>query len=204
MLNLSESNILFYPCTLVGYARVLLLAAAVTSQWALGAVVSKAWLEVAFGLLIGLSILLDLLDGYLARRFGHDTNFGKLFDLVIDLTTHTVIWIVSELQIAFIFIVLEWTAGLYAAAFSLQPNAHWKKTLIKKGPALVKTYFANNQRNALSAYGNMAHFVFPLSFYVDYLPVWIAYLALPGLILYEIITTYMLYTFIRLLLKYEN
>jgi len=158
-------------------------------------------LRVGFVMLVGLSLLLDLLDGYLARKFGHTSHFGTLFDLLIDLITHTTVWFVSGFVLAPALIIIEWAGGLYMAAFALQPNNHWKGTLAKQGPALIQAYFSRNQRNALSILGNIGHFLFPMALYLGLTQFWVYLLTLPGLILYELVTVYLLYLFMKLLVK---
>jgi phosphatidylglycerophosphate synthase len=149
--------------------------------------------------LTGCSLLLDLLDGHLARKYGHLTQFGVLFDQAIDLMTHTFVWIISGFYFAGAFIILEWTTGLYVVAFSMRPAAHWKNTLIDQGPFFIKLYFSRNQRNLWSAYSNISHFIFPAMLYLGNMPIWLSYATLPGLLIYEIVTLYMLYILIRVL-----
>ena len=48
-----------------------------------------------------------------------------------------------------------------------------------------------------AAYGNLGHTLFPLALYVDLLPTWLAYLALPGALLYELVTLYLLVVLIK-------
>jgi hypothetical protein len=194
-------KLLLYPCTIVGYIRLLLLGAAMITVSVGLADGPEARLSVA--ILSGLSLLLDMFDGYLARRFGHTTQFGLLFDLAIDLISHTFIWTISGFYFAAGLIILEWTAGLYIAAFSMKPNTHWKRTVIDRGPPLIKIYFARNQRNLLSAYGNIGHFIFPMTLYLDYTPNWVGYAALPGLVLYEVVTLYLFYILIRILASHN-
>ena len=190
-------KLLLYPCTIIGYIRLLLLGSALIAMSVGLTDESEARLGVA--ILVALSLLLDVFDGYLARRFGHTTQFGLLFDLVIDLISHTFIWMISGFYFAAGLIILEWTAGLYIAAFSMAPNTHWKRTLIDEGPPLIKIYFARNQRNILSAYGNISHFIFPITLYLDHTPIWVSYIALPGLVLYEVVTLYLFYILMRIL-----
>lgn len=186
--------LLLYPCTLVGYVRLVLLAGAV------GAHVGSAGGGVVVGLL-GLSWALDGLDGYLARRHGHTSHFGALLDLTIDLSTHSVVWCLSGFYLAGPLLILEWVAGLYMAAFSLLPVDSWKQVLIQGGPGLIRYYFSHQQRNWLSLYGNGGHFVFPVALYLHLSGGWVYYVALPGLLLYELVTFYSLCIFIKILLE---
>jgi len=157
--------------------------------------------RLGFVVLMGLSWLLDIFDGYLARRLGHTSRFGALFDLGLDLITITIVWTVSGFYLATAFIVLEWAAGLYIAAFSMLPQAHWKTIMVKGSPGPIKFYFSRNQRNPLSAYGNIAHFAFPLALYLGLSAVWPYYLLWPGLILYEAVTFYLLFALLKILIR---
>jgi phosphatidylglycerophosphate synthase len=199
MYNEQKDNVLLYPCTIVGYIRLILLGSAIAWH---GASISLAEAQTApwgVAILTGLSLLLDLLDGYLARKYGHLTQFGILFDLAIDLITHTFVWIISSFYFAGVFIILEWTTGLYVVAFSMRPAAYWKNMLIDHGPFFIKVYFSRNQRNLWSAYSNIGHFIFPITLYLGNIPIWLSYATLPGLLIYEAVTLYMLYILVRVL-----
>jgi phosphatidylglycerophosphate synthase len=186
----------------VGYIRLALLIVAVFLPLALPLPVF--WGRVAVATLIGLSRLLDLVDGHLARKFNQLSSFGALFDLVIDLTTHTIVWILSGFYLFPLLIILEWAAGLYVAAFAIYPQTHWKTNFTKSGPGLIRAYFSNNQRNLLSAYGNLSHFIFPIALYFELLLDWVYYLCVPGLILYELVTLYMLLRLVSLSAQAEG
>jgi phosphatidylglycerophosphate synthase len=194
-----KNNILLYPCTIVGYIRLILLSSAIVWHVVVINLVETQQVQWGVALLTGLSLLLDLLDGHLARKFGQATSFGTLFDLAIDLITHTFVWIISGFYFAGVFIILEWTTGLYIVAFSMRPAAHWKNTLIDQGPLFIKLYFSANQRNLWSAYGNISHFVFPITLCLSNAPIWLSFVTLPGLIIYEVVTLYMLYILVRVL-----
>lgn len=190
-----------YPCTVVGYVRLVLLVSAVSLHLFTIENGSELWRKVTIAGLLGLSCLLDGIDGYLARKYGHTSLFGALFDLTLDLSTHTVTWFLSGFYLAMLFLILEWATGLYIAAFSMQPETSWKTVVTKKGPPLIDYYFSNHQRNLLSAYGNISHFALPAALYLQLSVTWAYYLLWPGLILYELVTLYLLYTFITILVK---
>jgi CDP-diacylglycerol--inositol 3-phosphatidyltransferase len=161
---------------------------------------AELWRKTIIVGLLGSSCLLDSVDGYLARRYGHTSEFGTLFDLTIDLSTHTVSWFLSGFYLAMLLLILEWATGLYIAAFAMYPGDTWKNVVIKKGPSLLGYYFSNHQRNLLSAYGNISHFALPMALYLQLSLTWAYYLLWPGLILYELVTLYLLYIFIKILL----
>jgi phosphatidylglycerophosphate synthase len=193
-------SLFFYPCNLVGYIRLGMLAGAAlatalypAAAWSLGGRLGLAlWLAVS-------GLILDVLDGYLARKLGHATHFGALFELTIDLLTHTLVWQLSGLAIAPLFIALEWTTGLYIAAFATRPERGWKIALVERGPWLVRLYWKPLRLNWLTGYSNVAHFIFPISLFVFGRLTWLGYLALPGLIIFEIVSVYMIYGFVKIL-----
>ncbi len=189
-------TILLYPCTIVDFIRLLLLGGAVV----VGAL-EEPELRPGFVALVGLSRFLDLFDGYLARKFDHTTRFGTLFDLLLDLTTQTVLWIASDFYLAPALLILEWAAGLYVAAFTMGPGRHWKTVLLENCPGFIRYYFSHHQRNFLSAYGNIAHFLFPVALYLGFSAGWLDAVLLPGLILYEVVTAYMLGALMGLLVR---
>ena len=198
-----KDNILLYPCNIVGYVRLAMLAAAIII---VGVYAGLDWemsvpLRFAIAVWLGLSLLLlDVIDGYLARKYGHETTFGSLFELTIDLLTHTFVWVLSGLAVAPLFIALEWAAGLYVAAFAMRPDDSWKNTLIEKGPWLMRIYWRRTRGiNWLSVYGNIAHFIFPINLFVFGTLNWIGIVSLPGLVVFELVTIYMIYVFLKLL-----
>ena len=185
-----------YPCMIVGYVRLGLLALALlVSFWAEG-----DWrLKIGVGCIIALSYSLDLLDGYLARKYNQVTHVGSLFDLTIDLTTHTVVWLRSGFYLAGLLVVLEWSTGLFIAAVSSRPESHWKSNFTTARPRLIQAYFQRGQHNWLSAYGNIAHGLFPLVWYLGLTHPIFYLLVTPGALLYEIVTIYMLYAMAQVL-----
>ncbi len=200
---MKKDNILLYPCNIIGYVRLAMLVATIiliaiykNFHWDMS-------LALRFGIAIWLALsllVLDVVDGYLARKFDHVTTFGALFELTIDLLSHTFVWTLSGLTIAPLFIALEWTAGLYAAAFTMRPDESWKNTLIEKGPWLMRVYWQRTSSiNWLSVYSNIAHFLFPISLFVFSSFTWLSLVSLPGLIIFEVVTLYMVYVFLRLL-----
>lgn len=189
--------ILLYPCTLVDYLRLVLLAAALSLYITSDYEAANLWLRGGFVLLVVASRLLDILDGYLARKLNHTSRFGTLLDLTIDLLTTALVWTATGWYFAPVLVAIEWLAGGFAILVILGPGAHWKTTFGDGSPRLISAYFRNNQRNVLSAYSNICHSAFPLALYLGSLTVWLAYIALPGLIVYELVTLYMLYALAR-------
>ncbi|MEM7129887.1 MAG: CDP-alcohol phosphatidyltransferase family protein [Chloroflexota bacterium] len=194
---------LLYPCNIVtGVRLVMLVLAGVTIYlytymgWTLDT-------RLRWGIAIQLfvcALLLDVVDGYLARKFGHVTEFGALFDQVIDLLSHTVVWTLSELSIAPTIIAIEWTAGLLAAAITTKSPHHWKNRLVDEGGLFVRSYFQNGGYNFLNIYGNLAHFVFPISIFIAGSITLIGYVAVVGVLIYEAVTVLMILSFTKFVL----
>ncbi len=177
-------GLLRYPCTWVGILRLLLLALAVAVYLAEP---GGGWLFVC---LIGAASLLDIADGYLARKLGQTSRFGAAFDFLIDQTTHTVFWLAAGGFAAIPLMVLEWYTGVAILRSVLRADEHWKEILLLRGGALVRAYFARQQRNALAALGVVSHFALPAALYLGWSgwPVWIW---VPGVALYAWVTLLM-------------
>lgn len=178
-------RVLVYPSTMIDYVRVVLLGAGV-------------WCHVegnAFGfvILVTLSSVLDMIDGALARRLGHDSRFGEVFDFAIDIVTHTVLWTLSGFPFAPLMIALEWGAGLSAFYLSIRQGDHWKNVLVQMPVKLVQYYFANRQRNWLAAWAGVSHFAFRIAWYLGYGETWKSDIFIPGIILFEVVTAYMIW-----------
>ena len=201
-------QILLYPCNIVGYIRLIWLFATIgtVALYQLNGLEPSFWLRfwLSIGLLIDI-LLLDILDGYLARKYGHVTKFGAVFELTIDLLSHTVLWVLSGLAIGPLFMAIEWTTGLLIAIFSFMPDNAWKTILSEQGPWFARVYFARSGGvNIINNYGNAGHLVFPLAYFTfqTFTPLHIV--ALPGLLMFEIVSLYMIYTFVKLLLEMER
>ena len=72
--------VVLFPCNILCYIRILLVCSAIVipeSLYFLGIY------QVA--ILLTTSVLLDLADGYLARRYKHQTVYGLVLDLIIDI-----------------------------------------------------------------------------------------------------------------------
>ena len=175
-----------YPCTWVGIARLLLLASASAVFIATDSERSR-W---SFVLLVGAVQLLDLLDGYLARKLGHVSRFGAVFDFLIDQTTHTLFWLVTCGALAIPLMLLEWGTGGAVLRAALRADEHWKGTLLAQGGPLLRAYFANQQRNALSTVGVVSHFALPAALYLGWTS-WALWVWVPGVVLYAGVTLLM-------------
>ncbi|NKB70313.1 MAG: hypothetical protein GKR89_24850 [Candidatus Latescibacteria bacterium] len=176
-----------YPCNWVGGLRLLLLAAALVVHWGEW---GQYW-RWSFVGLMGSAALLDLLDGYLARRLGHLSRFGTTFDFLTDQISHTVLWLASGSPVAVPLMLLEWCTLVVALRRALVGDEHWKETLLARGGRLVRVYFGRNQRNVLAGLGVVSHFALPAALYLG-LPAWAVWPWAPGVLLYAWVTLLML------------
>lgn len=183
---------IFYPANLITLLRLALACTAVTlagiedgqlNEWVIG--------------ILAVSRLLDLADGALARRYGHETRGGSVLDLVVDLSTHTMVWSISGLWFAWGLVALEWTAGVGILITTFGGETAWKQVLSGQGPVWIQTYFRNNQRNGLCAYASAGHFLLPVLAYGGFESPWLITPAFLGLVLYEAATAYLIYAVFR-------
>lgn len=201
-------SVLLYPCNLMGYLRFLCLIAA--SLWHFGCTNNnntngtlsdnKITLGFPFQVvtvaLLGFSLLLDAFDGHVARKYNHTSKFGAFLDLGLDLLAHTLVWNISGIPGSTALLALEWTGGLLIAAFMNQPAASWKHRLESTGNGWLKCYFHNHQQNIYSAYGNISHFVYPIAGYLQAAQKWVYWITFPGLLLYEVITVFLIWVWL--------
>jgi phosphatidylglycerophosphate synthase len=159
-------------------------------------------LLVVVGMLVT-SRLLDLTDGYFARRFGSNESVGSVVDMLVDLATHTIVWSISGLWFAPALILLEWVGGVGILLTGLSRSEKWKTALSEGGPRWIQAYFRKNQRNVMCGYASVCHFLFPIAAFADFNQ-WVQVCALPGLVLYEAVTAYLVVSTVRTLLRPER
>ena len=191
---------LLYPCNIVGGVRLAMLILAVITIYLYTFMGWPLDIRLRWGIAIHLfvsSLLLDIVDGFLARKFDHVTEFGTLFDQIIDLLSHTFVWTLSGLSIAPAIIAIEWTSGLLAAAIAARSPHHWKDSLVDEGGRFIRSYFQNGGYNFLNIYSNLAHFVFPISIFISGVITLLGYIAVTGVLIYEVVTVLMIYTFTK-------
>jgi len=188
--DVNNVRYLVYPCNVLGYVRLCLLGAA-TTVWLTGQADSTI-VKLGFVTLTVASSLLDTLDGPLARRFAHQTEFGMWLDQVTDLLTSTVVWLASGFFLAVPILILEWVTGLIALRRATRCVGHAKRDMSRSRGWFPRRYFANCQRNAFSAVANVSHFVFPVALFLGPDFRWIALLAAPGLVAFELATVFIL------------
>lgn len=179
---------LWYPSSLIDYLRLLVLVVAVFCH-------AKGH-TAGFVALVTASFLLDLMDGWIARRQEQTSRFGEFLDFGIDLISHTVLWVVSGFPFAPVMILLEWSAGISVLLISIRQPDHWKLALMNAHPFL-RRYFVNRQRNYLAAWAGLSHFGFRIAWYLGYGEMWISNVTLPGIIVFELVSAYMVWIPVR-------
>jgi len=95
---------------LVTLARLVLLFGLVVAAYRL----PPAW-QAANAALILVIMLLDAVDGYIARARGEETLFGAVFDIAVDRVVENVVWIVF----AHLGLVPVWVAIVFVARGSV-------------------------------------------------------------------------------------
>lgn len=130
-------HILLYWPNIVGYIRIVLLFAA----WAV------YHTPALFVPLYSLSVALDGVDGWLARRLGQTSRFGAWLDVVVDNMGRGMLW--SQLfEWGWLVSALEW------CVFVCNHNARgdqWK-TSFSSSPRLVRAVMSNGFRTPLGAW----------------------------------------------------
>jgi len=184
----TSQRAVLYPSSLIDYLRLFLLAEALFCH-------ARGNTAVFVGL-VTVSFFLDLMDGWIAQRLGQTSRFGEFLDFGTDLTTHTVLWVVSGFPFALVMILLEWSAGISVLLISIRQSDHWKIALMEAHPFL-RRYFANRQRNWLAAWAGVSHFGFRFAWYLGYGETWVSDVTLPGIILFELVSAYMVWIPIR-------
>lgn len=133
----STTSVYLYIPNLIGYARVLLTLLAIYYAF-------TSWKIFVFSYSLG--AILDLFDGMAARRFGQESKFGALLDMVTDRVATNMLYIVLAVMYNehyFCFAILagldyssHW-AQMYAAALN---NSH-HKTLSNDRNWLLRQYY---------------------------------------------------------------
>ena len=178
---------LVYPSSLIGYGRLIL------TIWAADLSRDPDVNLLLVVVLLGASRLLDPVDGIVARRLGQETRYGSALDLIVDLITHSVVWWLSGLGVAPVFVFLEWVAGLGILWTLVHRDHRWKPALTDLGPGWIQAYFRNNMRNVFCVYALLGHFFVPVAAFCRLSPAWI-WPAVPGLLLYEAVTVYLVFS----------
>jgi phosphatidylglycerophosphate synthase len=132
------------------------------------------------------SAFLDLFDGLLARLLNQSSQLGVLLDIIADNTLRTSVWVAvamvtphAVLQLLAVAIVCtEWITLVVTQLHAVQRGGeHWKKQR-ENDPWIVQTFFANNFRNPLGAWGIVGLFSANLFAYGAHFPA--IYSRIPG------------------------
>lgn len=143
------TEVLFYVPNIVGYIRLsLLVASLVAFDWPL-----------VFLALFGISVLLDGLDGYLARKLNQTSAFGAWFDVLIDLISRGALWCFIAKWGYFIMMV-EWLT--FVCTHARGPN--WKIP-DEEFPTVCKMVMAKGFKTPVGMYAITGIFVLPLWIY---------------------------------------
>lgn len=174
-----------YYANVIGYGRILIAAVAMALI-----LYAPSW-KVAIAALLMASVLLDWIDGPVARRFGQSTVIGAGLDWLADLCAQTVLaaWCLRAGSpiTAFVVVVtwIELSTGLFdfaATATGVYPRQTDTSTL--PWYARVEHWLTPNQiYNRFGTACWLANTAFPLAFVLS-LPAWATVALAPLAILY--------------------
>lgn len=139
--------LLYYP-NIVGHLRVVLLYTTVVFH-------SRDLHEYAVTCLLA-SLLLDSVDGFVARYFNQVTNFGRFYDMTIDTFTPLVVFACireyKALSFLFSFVTLMWVVLATAGT-----DGHSWKTAVK--PALFPAAWFTASDGSFTWFGDFLYYV---------------------------------------------
>ncbi|CAL1571351.1 unnamed protein product [Knipowitschia caucasica] len=144
------SRVLLYWPNVIGYVRICLLFGA----WAFYESPS------AFLPLYSSSILLDAVDGWVARRLQQVSRFGAWLDVVIDNLSRGMIW-TQVCQVGWLVSSLEWC--VFVCNHSSR-GEHWKNSF-SSSPRIIQTIMSNGFRSPLGLLVVSGLHLLPLWFY---------------------------------------
>lgn len=133
----NKGSVYLYIPNLIGYLRVILLLLAIKCAFV-------CW--TTFLVSYSLSAILDLFDGMAARKFGQESKFGALLDMVTDRVGTNMLYIVLAVMYSEYYFGFALLAGLdyashwaqmYAAALG---NSH-HKTISTDRNWLLRMYY---------------------------------------------------------------
>ncbi|KAB7504536.1 CDP-diacylglycerol--inositol 3-phosphatidyltransferase 1, partial [Armadillidium nasatum] len=112
-----DYKILFYAPNIIGYLRIALLCTAFYNYSS----------SVFFLLLYSSSVILDAVDGCVARRFNQTSSFGAWLDVIIDNIGRGLLWVHLH-PLFYIISVVEWSA--FVCNYQLGPQ--WQEYLVSQ------------------------------------------------------------------------
>jgi phosphatidylglycerophosphate synthase len=147
---MSRLPVVLYVPNLLGYLRVVLAFVGLAYATHHPVTAVALWIVAA---------LLDLVDGWAARRLNQTSRFGVVLDIVADNLLRTAGWMAAAcadphryLLPATAIISLEWLTLAATQVHAASNGDHWKKAR-QRDPIFVQTYFRNNFRNPLGMLG---------------------------------------------------
>ncbi|KAJ2157810.1 phosphatidylinositol synthase 1 (CDP-alcohol phosphatidyltransferase1) [Coemansia sp. RSA 552] len=175
--RLGYRDVFWFVPNLIGYSRVLLTAFAVFGMY-------YEYPTLTF-ISYALSELLDVADGYYARKLKQCSKFGEVLDMVTDRCTTTVL---------LTFLAQLYQSRLCALAFclliSLDISSHYMqmysqlitgktnhKEMSEEAHWILKAYYTDRRVLFAFCFGNEAFFL--LLYLNMYLPTYALYLAIP-------------------------
>ncbi|KAJ2310338.1 phosphatidylinositol synthase 1 (CDP-alcohol phosphatidyltransferase1) [Coemansia sp. RSA 2611] len=177
MAQLSYHDVFWFVPNLIGYSRVVLAAMAVFGMY----YEHPCLTFVSYAL----SELLDVADGYYARKLNQCSKFGEVLDMVTDRCTTTVLltylaqlYDSRVLALIFCLIISLDISSHYMQMYSqlitgktnhkqMDQNAHW----------ILKAYYTDRKVLFAFCFGNEAFFL--LLYLNKYLPYYALYLSVP-------------------------
>ncbi|XP_005096617.1 uncharacterized protein LOC101858706 [Aplysia californica] len=142
-------EVLAYVPNIVGYIRIVLASCAFLLFQ------QPVW----FTILYSISISLDGIDGYLARKLNQTSKFGAWFDVVIDLFSRGYLWC-ALFRSGYLVVMLEWLT--FVCTHSRGEN--WRIPE-ENFPMLVKMVMANGFKGPLGIFAIGSLHILPLWMY---------------------------------------
>ncbi|KAK9817549.1 hypothetical protein WJX74_004121 [Apatococcus lobatus] len=132
---MAQGPVVLFAPNLVGYVRLCLLASSILTGTGSPAVTV---------FLLCFNLLLDGLDGFLARRLGQASSFGAFLDVLIDNATRGVFYVWAfDSPAGVLFVLLEMLSFLCTHKGG---GAAWKTGYFSNSPWWVQKVMANGFR----------------------------------------------------------
>ncbi|XP_067670094.1 uncharacterized protein [Haliotis asinina] len=159
--------LLFVP-NIIGYIRIVLASVAIIFFH----------YPVICTILYGISVLLDGIDGYAARKLNQTSIFGAWFDVVIDNFSRGLLWC-SLYKWGYLVVFLEWVTFMSTHS----RGSNWKVTE-EHFPTLVQLVMANGFKSPLGCYAVGSLHILPMWMYMHEMGVLSLILGVPDVFVY--------------------
>ncbi|PAA78220.1 hypothetical protein BOX15_Mlig004693g1 [Macrostomum lignano] len=166
-----RKNIYLYVPNLIDYARLLFL---------LAGLLLLPLSEAAFPLCYVASSLLDLVDGWAARRLKQTSSLGAWLDVICDNLGRACLWHLSGSRLGPLFVSVEWlafAANQRRSVATASAAAAWKSNVQRQMPGWLSRLFDNGFYNPMGALAMAGLFGLPMAHFL------LARAMLPGFIL---------------------